>query len=427
MTKKIIPFAIIAVILVLVTLSIVSKKKKSYPEIETVSVTLGDFSREVSANGEINSSSDSVEVAKVSGNIQKVFVIEGNRVKIGDVLVTLEKKDLDSQVRNAAANLESTRMNVRRELLSLRTAYTQAVSGYEKAARDFERSTELQKIGSASDEELRQKQDALSVSKQNLAAAKEQLNFREGRPLNDPRTEPAPDDITIVEGSAEVNQAKSQLKSLNDTIENYEIKALSNGIVTQINVKEGGVVGIGTIVATIHDDKNLEIVTNIDEVDLSYLRIGQTAKIESDSFIGESIEGIIKTIAPIIRKVGDTRVCEISISITKDEKKLARIGASCSVFIEVEKKMQVSSIPVESYFFKDGKSWVALLDNETTEGVYTINLKEITTGILGIDTVEITSGLSEGEKIVSKKPSVLKNGQLVMIKKVSKDSAKETK
>ncbi len=424
MNKKVIPALIIVAIAALVTVSIIARSRKSYIEVETVDVALGDFSKEVSANGEIRTVKDSVAVAKVNGNIRRLHVKEGDRVNKGDVLVSLDRKDLDSQVRNASSSVDNTKMSVRRELLSLRTGYTQAVSSYDKAKRDFERTAELQKIGSASDEELRVKQDIFSVAEETLSSSREQLNFREGRSLSDTRETPSPSDDSIVASSSEVKQAESQLGNLTDNLDNYEIRALSSGVATKVNVAEGGVVGIGTLVAVILDDANLEIVTNIDEVDLSWLKTGQTARIESDSFIGEKLEGKIDTIAPVIQKVGDSRVCEITIKITQDAKRLARIGASCSVFIEVEKKQQVPSIPVESYFLKDGKSLAALLVPGDVDGTFKVVLAEVKTGILGVDTVEIVSGLSSGQKIVLKKPSSLSADEIVKLKKV-KDAAKD--
>lgn len=424
--KKWILVIIVAVIAILVTVSVISRNKKSYPEVETIDVVLQDFSREVSSNGEIRSVKDSMAVARVSGNISRVYVKEGDRIKKGDLLVSIEKKDLNSQLRNAASALENTKMSVRRELLSLRAGYALALNSYDKASRDYERTVELQKIGSASDEELRVKQDMLLSAEQNLSSAREQLNIREGRDQNDTREKASGDDTAIVMSSTEVSQAEAQLRSARETIENYDIRALSDGVVTALNAAEGGVLGIGTLIAEIYDDRNLEIVTNIDEVDLSYLKIGQEAKIESDSFIGEKLEGAIFSIAPIIRKVGDSRVCEIVLRITSDPKKLARIGASCSVYIEVEKRTQVSAIPVESYFIKDSKSFVAALAEGEAKDTFKVALKEIKTGVLGIETVEVSLGLENGEKIVSKKASKLADGDIVK-KLKQKDKKKEDK
>ena len=417
MIKKLIPVIVIVAIVGLVAVGILTRNRNTQQEVASVTVGMEDFNREVSANGEIRSVQDSKATARTNGNIEIIHVETGDRVMEGELLVSIEKKDLDSQKLKAEAALEIAKMGVRKELLTLRTSYSQAISNYDKAKRDHERSVELHKIGSASDEELRQKQDALSLAEQNLSSAREQLNFREDRPLDDARNTPSKADELIVRDSAEVIEAESNLKTVFDTLEYYEIRAITSGVVTEMNAEEGGVLSTGSVVATIHDDSALEVVTNIDEVDLSYLRTGQPVRIESDSFIGETIYGEVSSIAPIIRKIGDSRVCEVIITIRDDPEGLARIGASCSVFIEVEKKEQVPSIPIESYFLRNGKKYVALLQEEEAEetDLYIVTLKEIETGILGVETVEIRDGLEIDDLIVSRNPSYLEEGISVKV------------
>ena len=413
MKKKIIYIIVILLIVTLITVSVISRNRSKPIKVTSHTIAAEDFTREISSNGEIAAKTSARIVSPVSGTVSAIYVETGDKVNKGEILLSLDKKDLALRRKNLIAGLETTRMMIRAELLSLRTAYTQALTGYEQAERDYNRTTELQKIGSASDEELRLKTDSFTIAGKQLTAALQRVNFKEGRALNDPRMTESISDDKIVERSAEVQQALSDLDSLDATIEDFSFISPINGVVTEIIIEEGSVLGPGTTAVIIHDLNNLEIITNIDEVDLSYLQPGQKSRIESDSFIGKELTGTVSKIAPIIKKIGDSRVCEIRLDLDADPEKIARAGASCSIFITVDKKYAVPAIPVEAYFTEDGEKYVYLLKQGEYKDVFTIVKQQVETGILGIESVEIVEGLHIGDMIaVSNTDGILEGDEV---------------
>ncbi len=413
MKKRIIYIIVILLIVTIIIVSIISRNRSKPIKITSYTIAAEDFTREVSSNGEIAAKTSARIVSSVSGTVSAIYVETGDGVKKGEILLTLDKTDLALRRKNLLAGLETTRMMIREELLSLRTAYTQALTSYEQAKRNYNRTTELHKIGSASDEELRLITDSYTITGEQLNSAHQRLNFKEGRTLDDRRDTESISDDRIVENSAEVQKALSDLESMDANIEDFSFVSPIGGIVTELLIEEGSVVGPGTVTAVIHDLENLEIITFIDEVDLSYLTIGQKARIESDSFIGKELTGTISKIAPIIRKIGDSRVCEIWLDLDADPERIARAGASCSIFITVDEKEAVPAIPVESYFTEDGDKYVFLLEPAETEGIFTVTRQPVEIGILGIETVEIEKGLIIGDIIALSKTEGLLEGDEV--------------
>ncbi|MBI9101395.1 MAG: HlyD family efflux transporter periplasmic adaptor subunit [Spirochaetales bacterium] len=428
MKKRLIIIAVIILIAAFVTIGIIGKNKTKLIKVSPVEVTLEDFKREVSANGEIISGESVQIVSLVTGKINKVHIEAGDVVKKGDILLEVEHEDMTLQYQNSLATLEATRRQIREELFTLRTAYTQALTGFEQAERDYLRTEELHKIGSASNEELRLRRDAYRIAEQSLTAARQRVNFREGRELEDPRTEVSTSDNErnaqstdeeIIEGSTEVKQARLSVRTFASTLENYTFRAAIPGVVTTLTVEDGGVLSAGALIATIHNTDDLEVLSYIDEVDLSFIDLSQETRIESDSFIGRELEGRVKRMSPIIRKIGDSRVCEIKVSITGDEENLAVIGASCSIFILVEEKNGVPSIPVEAYSIEDGEKYVWVLEETEENGIFLLKKQIIETGILGIETVEVISGLNPEMKIVASKVPGLSDGMEVELEEES--------
>lgn len=406
--RPIIVIAVIVLIGIFVAVGVISKNKTKLMKIPAVQVAAEDFKREISANGEIAAAESSRILSLVSGRIEAVYVETGDRVAQGDLLLKVDDEDVQLQYQQALASLEATRRQIREELLNLRSAYTQAVSSYRQADRDLNRIRELHTIGSASDEELRLREDAFLLARQNLESALQRINFREGRELDDPRTEDAMADREIVENSTEVKQALLSVRTLASTLEEYQFRSPIPGIVTALSAEEGGILSPGALVGTVHNTDKLEVLSRIDEVDLSYVQTGQEVRIESDSFIGKELTGRVKKIDPVIQRVGDSRVCEIRVSITGDEENLAIIGAGCSIFILVEKKEGVPSIPVEAYQIEKGEQFVFLLEESELPGVHTTRKQLIKTGIIGIETVEVTEGLAVGDRIAAANlPSLL--------------------
>ncbi len=193
----------------------------------------------------------------------------------------------------------------------------------------------------------------------------------------------------------------------------YTVLSPQDGVVTFIGAEEGGLASAGEFLFEVQNPERLEITADIDEVDLSYIQNGQRVKIISDSFIGKELQGNVESIEPVIRQKGDNRVCTIHISISEDKDRLARIGASCSIFITVETKDDVPSIPVESFFTEDGKKMVFLLKGTGIPDVYTLEKRKIETGILGIENVEVVDGLTAGDKILSSGFELYEEGEEV--------------
>ena len=311
-----------------------------------------DFIHEVSANGDINSKEYTRIYAAVAASVDEVSFEEGDYVEEGSIIIKLDRESLENNLINAENALTNTKMAVRSELLNLRTAYSNALTNYGQIKREWERSSELHKIGSVSDEELRRVKEQLAIAEETLDSSRQKLNFREGRELDDNRSENYLTDTEIVNNSPEVLKAVSDYEISLKNLKYYEIKTKTSGTLTALNVDDNSVVEPGFLMAEIHDENQLIVEAMIDEVDLSYIKVGQDVKITSDSFIGTELYGVVSKIAPIIRKVGDTRVCAIEVDIVANPGNSARIGASASIFISVETRLQQPAVPVEAYFIE---------------------------------------------------------------------------
>lgn len=413
MKKKLIYIIVGALIVVSVGAGIIGKNMNRLKKVQVYTVDAEDFRHEVSSNGEIISRDSNRMFSTVSGKVERVIHEAGESVSAGDMIVSLDMSDMELRRENLISTLETTRTMVRKELLSLRSAYMQAVTAYEQAERDYLRSQDLHDKEYASEVELQAKRDAFHIANDSLTSAMQQLRFREGRDPEETVTDSRTDD-QIVEDSPEVKQALLNLRSHESDMEDFLFRASIDGIITSLPVNEGDVVSPGTLIASVHNTNALQVSANIDEVDLSYIALGQAVKIESDSFIGKELKGRVTYIAPIIQKIGDSRVCSIKVDILENPDKIARIGASCSIFITVEDRIARPAIPVESYFIEDDSKYVFLLEQDKFDANrFLVKKQEIETGILGIETVEVLSGIEIGQFILNSDRAGIMDGDEV--------------
>jgi HlyD family secretion protein len=417
---------IIIIFIVIITLvGIFTRGGSALREVEANTVETATLEREVSANGQIDAQESTKVLAQISGTVDRVLVSVGEEVKNNQLLAVLDKRKILIQQKSALTALESARKQVMRELITLRTSYNNAKTTYEQTLRSYENTKDLYSIGSVNEEDLALAEDNLVIAQESLSSALKQLNFREGRPSDDPRETAPVDDETIIENSIEVRQAKDQIDSINNDLLDCDIHASLGGIITAFNIEQGSVVGPGSELAVIHNQEQKEAIVNIDEVDIGFIEIGQVARIESDAFLNHTLSGKVSEIAPIIQRIGDARVCEIKISL-QDPQKVAKIGASCSIYITVEKKENVPAIPIESYLQEENSKYVFLLTmSDEKQQTYQAKKIEIQTGIVGIELVEVVSGIKAGDIILKNNLKQFTDGVKVKIKLEQKTEKSE--
>jgi RND family efflux transporter MFP subunit len=110
----------------------------------------------ISASGKFTTDDEVFLSFKTGGIINKVYVKEGDAIKPGQLLATINLTEINTQV-------------------------SQASAGYEKARRDYDRITNLYKDSVASLEQLQNVKTALELAKQQLTAAQFNRNYSEIR------------------------------------------------------------------------------------------------------------------------------------------------------------------------------------------------------------------------------------------------------
>jgi len=303
--KKIILFSIIGVVLVvLVLLVILGSKKETVFTIQTEKIQRRTITQIVSATGKIQPEVKVKINAEVSGEIIGLPVREGQRVSKGQLLVKIKPDAYQAGVEQAQAQMNMSEANLR------------------KADADYKRAQELYGKKLISDADL-------ELSKANYESAK-----------------------------AGNDQAAASLKQAKDTFSKATIYAPMDGVVSQLNSElgervSGSTFTQGTEIMTIADLSRMEARVDVGENDVVLVALGDTAKIDVDSYPDRKFIGTVTQIANTATSRGlgtqdEVTNFQVRILVKTPEGVNFRPGMSMAADIETETHRNVLAVPIQS-------------------------------------------------------------------------------
>jgi len=334
--------------------------------------------------------------ARISAEIIKIYIKEGDRVEKGQLLV-----ELDSQVYKALKEkAESTVMSAQATL--------------KRTEADYRRTEGL--------------------FQQNLTSQAE-LDAREADKLL---------------AQSQLRQAEASLREAEDNLKKTRLLAPISGVVTKLN-KEEGEIAVGSQfqadpIMTVSDLSRMEVLAEIDENDVVLISVGDTTKIEVDAIPDTVLEGRVSEIAHEATTRGrgtqeQVTNFEVKIAVISKIQRL-RPGMSCTVDINTETHKDVLYVPIQCVTMRELDEDSTQTATESNNAKKQDNRKEVvfvvadgiakmtpvTTGISDDANIEITSGLEEDQQVVSGSYKAisrdLKNGDKVKIKKTGMDEEK---
>lgn len=196
--------------------------------------------------------------SKITGRIEKLNCKKGDRVKKGDVLITLDAPEInakaaqvDATVQLALAQQKKVNNGARNEQISMA-----------KASRDLAKKT-FDRLNRLHDEGVIPTQK-LDEARAKYQAAQDNYNML----VTGSRVEDK------LSAAANVKRAMGANDEVQSYLKENTIVAPIDGVITEINVEEGELVGAGYPIVTIVDDNDCWVVFNLREDLLSKIKDG---------------------------------------------------------------------------------------------------------------------------------------------------------
>ena len=350
---------IITVIITLVVLLVVAAliKSRSNPAQKGAEVRLeqpqrGELVEYVSAPGEIEPKTKVAISAKVSARITELPYDEGNVVTCGkpqatppvpaSVLVRLDAKDLESQLRSAEAAraAQAAEFEVEKARISSQQASLDGLGEtLKQAQRDLERKKGLFESQDISQSTLDQAQCTVDEHKAQYESARHALKAAQ---------------LTLVVLNHNLEVADARIAQAVEALSYTTITSPIDGVVTRINAEVGEVVmtgtmnNPGTVIVEVADLSQMLVVAQVDEADIGQLDVGQRAKIYVQAFGDIKFTGAVHSIA-LTHRLSENRTKYFRTEILlDDDPNVAKLYSGLTADVDIETRTHTNIIKAPS-------------------------------------------------------------------------------
>ncbi len=350
----------------------------------------GDIARSVVATGKVQPLAKVEIKSKASGIVKQIFVDYGDTVKAGQVLVELDKEQLQANVREAQALLQAAEAAAE----AAQATYERDLVEAEGPDVPFlktgmERAEYLHKDGLIAKSVLEDAEKAYQMGLNKQMAAQRNTSVARAE---------------LARAKAQVAQAKAALERAQEDLRNSTVTSPIDGLVLSRDVNVGDAVSSilvlgsqATLVMTLGDVSDVYVLGKVDEADIGKVYLGQPARIVVESFKDKKFEGKVTKISPLGKEKDNVTTFEVRVSIHNPSGEL-KANMSANAEIILEEKKNVLLIPEAAVIYdQDRKTSIEVPDPKGEKGRRKVAVK---LGISNGVKTELVSGLHEKDKVV---------------------------
>lgn len=211
---------------------------------------------------------------------------------------------------------------------------------------------------------------------------------------------------------ATLDQALAQVNTTRATIDKKTIRAPFGGRLGIRQVNLGQILREGDPIVTLQTLSPIFVDFTLPQQQLARLHSGQPVRVTCDALPGETIDGHITTVNPLVDS--DTRNIKVQATVANSAAKL-RPGMFVNVAVGLPGRQKVQTIPATAVLYAPYSDSVFVIEASKDGKGKVLRQQFVRLGEKRGDFVAVTSGLKEGETIVSTGVFKLRNGQSVVI------------
>jgi HlyD family secretion protein len=409
----------------------VYKQQSGYTKVLTAKIVRQDLATVVSGTGQIKAKTYVNLGATAMGRVTHLYVKEGDTVKKGETVATIEHVQQQANVAGQQAAIAAARTDIASYVAAEKTAEANvehAKADLEQKRLDWDRAQGLYQAGIMAKQDFDAKKAAYDTDVASVAQAVAGLNQAKAQ------TDSARGHLGTQVASLTFNQ---------DLLDRTIAIAPFDGIVTNEPIREGETVveGIqntdGSILMTLADMSIVTAEVKVDETDIVNIQLGQPAEVTVDALPGKVFKGHVTLVGDqaLLRSTGiatsqstsgteEAKDFKVVVTLDAPSSDL-RPGLSTTAKITTAHKPKVLSLPIQALTMHNpdddkpkgqgdvqaaSSSSASAAKTAPIQGVYVVDkdakhklrarFVPVTTGITGATDIEVLSGLNEGQEIV---------------------------
>lgn len=348
------------------------------PAITVTSAKRDEIVQSVVVSGSMIARDEVLVTPEVDGFvITELLAEEGDRVAAGQVLARLSRTTLEVQ----RAQNEAQTAKAQAAIDQAKAQIVEAEANLVQANNAFDRTKALRDSGNASLETFDQRAAVARGSQARLNSAKQALAMAQ----------------------ADLALSQAQGRDIEVRLARTEIKAPKAGIVSRRNARLGAMATLGAAepLFKIIADGAIELEADVAEVELPHLKVGQAVAV-TPAGSDKPLAGQIRLISPEVDKA--SRLGRLRITLTGNPP--VAVGSFARGVIETGRKTSIV-LPLSAITYARGGAMVqSVKDGRVTT-------KKVTLGLIGGGRAEIASGLAEGESVVARAGTFVRDGDII--------------
>ncbi len=353
-------------------------------EYKTSVVEYGTVATSVPATGIVNPKNEVLLLSPASSIISSIRQAPGSHVNKGDVILTLDPKGILQEIETLKGQLEIMENDLQKNHLNARGIrvdldYNAEVKNLKISSlrAEIADQEQLLKVGGISPALFEQTKQELVLAEKDLKMTQEKNSIRLKQ------LEAEENGLQL-----QIEMRRKDLENRMNLLEQFTIKAPSNGIILKINGNEGEKVDRDKLLVTMSDLSNYKIKSTIDSKYVEKLKTGGDVYAIVDN---ARLKGKIGSITPVLT---DKRIAFDVFLEYSDYRKLIP-NLEVDLMIVTDKKDSVLRVENGPAFNRNKQQDIYVVRNDKAVKV------KVSTGLIGTDFIEITSGLTPGDRIIT--------------------------
>ena len=321
--------------------------------------------------------------------VRKVFAVEGQQVKRGQLLYALDEAGLAAELAQSRADLNTEEEALRvaksggraDQLAKVSADLQKARDTRDQLRRDNESLTKLVAQKAATPHEFEENRLALAQAEadvQSLEKAKQ--TYVSQAQLDIER-------VTLL-----VEHARNEVRDLEDKLKSTQATAPTEGTLYSLPIHQGDFVKEGDLLAEMADLRHVRVRAFIDEPELGQIDLNQAVEIFWDAHPDRVWTGRTEMVPKQVVTRGTRNIGELLCSVSNDRLDLIP-NTTVDVRIHISERPNVLVIPRGAVFIDGGKRFVFLVQDNR------LHRRDIKVGIANPTMIEVLSGLQEGDQL----------------------------
>jgi len=377
-------------------------------ELEVIEAQNKDLVDYIEEDGKVISYNETYLTPKVSSQIVEIHKSNGDKVKKGDLIVSLDDSILKNQLAVLDAQIlafdeekKMTEEQLTYQISEQKIAANRLKNAFDFAKDNYNDGEKLRNAGSISENEFNKIKQAYKDANGAYNQALESINSLESRYRK------------TVEANGSFESLKMQYNNIQLQIENSKIYSLSDGVIEGFDVKLGEFVSPQIRIGKVIDNNRYLVKSYVLTEDILELNINDIVDLVIKKSGEELVyKGKVKEIANNAEdRISSLGVLEqrVKVLVESDEiNDYVKSGYKVKTKFITEKKENAIAIPKTSIFYEEDDSYVFLVKNDEiikqkielgmdTDSKYSID-KGINTGDLIIKNYK-SEGIKIGKKV----------------------------